>query len=214
MINFFFFAFRFRIITGDLPPDEGKVEFGDTVKLGYITQSRGTLNDMHSVYDEISEGEPTIPFGDTRIDSHAFTASVSLIIVKTYFFFFSFLFRQFSFIGQDQYKPVGILSGGERNRVHLAKMLKNAPNVLLLDEPTNDLDLEVLRKLEDAIEAFAGVAIIVSHDRWFLDRLCTNIIAIENQKVVFFNGNYTEYLNDRKQRLGEVKTKKFTKLGV
>lgn len=93
-------------------------------------------------------------------------------------------------------------------------MLKNAPNVLLLDEPTNDLDLEVLRKLEDAIEAFAGVAIIVSHDRWFLDRLCTNIIAIENQKVVFFNGNYTEYLNDRKQRLGEVKTKKFTKLGV
>lgn len=123
-------------------------------------------------------------------------------------------FLQFSFPGPDQSKPVGFLSGGERNRVHLAKMLKKAPNCLLLDEPTNDLDLEVLRKLEDAIEQFAGVAIIVSHDRWFLDRLCTNIVAIEDQRVNFFEGNYSEYLADRKRRFGEDKGKRFTKLGV
>lgn len=124
MINFFFFAFRFRIITGDLPPDEGKVEFGDTVKLGYITQSRGTLNDMHSVYDEISEGEPTIPFGDTRIDSHAFTASVSLIIVKTYFFFSHFYFDSFLLLVKININQLVFLVEVKETEFILLKCLK------------------------------------------------------------------------------------------
>jgi len=186
----------FRIITGEIAPDEGTVEFGTTAKLGYITQTRDTLSDNLSVFEEISEGFGTIPFGSSTIDSRTFVAS-------------------FAFSGTDQSKPVGLLSGGERNRVHLAKMLKHGPNVLLLDEPTNDLDLEVLRKLEEGIERFAGTAIIVSHDRWFLDRLCTHILAIEpNNRVYYFQGNYTEYLQNRQNRLGEEKQKRFTKLGV
>mmetsp|Transcript_38199 Transcript_38199/g.65515 ORF Transcript_38199/g.65515 Transcript_38199/m.65515 type:complete len:621 (-) Transcript_38199:29-1891(-) len=186
----------FRIITGEIPPDNGEVTFGSTAKLGYITQTRDTLAENATVYEEISEGHPAIPFGDTTLDSRTYVAS-------------------FAFSGKDQSKEVGLLSGGERNRVHLAKMLKHAPNVLLLDEPTNDLDLEVLRKLEDAIENFAGVAVIVSHDRWFLDRLCTHIIAIEpNESVYYHQGNYSEYLDNRQQRLGEEKKKHFTKLGV
>jgi len=187
----------FRILTGEETPDEGHVEFGSTVRLGYITQNRDALEPGSTVFEEISEGMSSIPVGDQMLDARSYVAG-------------------FAFKGSDQSKLVGHLSGGERNRVHLAKMIKNAPNVLLLDEPTNDLDLEVLRKLEESIEEFAGVAVIVSHDRWFLDRLCTHIIAFEpDSNVIFFDGNYTDYLANRTSRLGiEGKPKRFKKLGV
>jgi len=185
----------FRILTGELQPDKGKIEFGKTVKLGYMTQGRDALDPKKTIYEEIAEGCDTVVCGANTIDMRLFVAS-------------------FAFSGNDQNKSVSVLSGGERNRVHLAKMIKTAPNVLLLDEPTNDLDLEVLRKLEEAIEGFAGVAIIVSHDRWFLDRLCTHILAFEPNNVHYFSGNYSDYLIDRKERLGAEKAKQFTKLGV
>eukprot|EP00011_Vannellida_sp_DIVA3-517-6-12_P013549 CAMPEP_0114616274 /NCGR_PEP_ID=MMETSP0168-20121206/6603_1 /TAXON_ID=95228 ORGANISM="Vannella sp., Strain DIVA3 517/6/12" /NCGR_SAMPLE_ID=MMETSP0168 /ASSEMBLY_ACC=CAM_ASM_000044 /LENGTH=580 /DNA_ID=CAMNT_0001827385 /DNA_START=172 /DNA_END=1911 /DNA_ORIENTATION=- len=163
----------FRIITGQEQPDKGTVKLGQTTRLGFVTQSRDSLNGDLSVFDEIAEGEADINFGNFSMDIRSFIAN-------------------FAFKGQDQSKMISTLSGGERNRVHLAKMLKRGPNVLLLDEPTNDLDVEVLRSLEAGVAEFAGTAIIVSHDRWFLDRLCTHIIAFEPEgDVVFFNGNYT-----------------------
>jgi sulfate-transporting ATPase len=174
----------FRMITGQEKPDNGSFKVGPTVKLGYIDQSRDTLNNDKSVWEELSDGSEVIQLGNRQISSRAYAA-------------------RFNFQGQDQQKTVGVLSGGERNRVHLAKMLKSGANVLLLDEPTNDLDVNTIRALEEAIENFAGCAVIISHDRWFLDRVATHILAFEgDSKVTFFDGNFTQYEEDRKRRLG------------
>jgi ATP-binding cassette ChvD family protein len=174
----------FRMITGAEEPDGGTLRIGDTVVLGYIDQSRDSLDDKKNVWQEISGGHDDIQVGKRTIQSRAYVA-------------------QFNFKGADQQKNVGQLSGGERNRVHLAKMLKSEANVLLLDEPTNDLDVETLRALEDAIEAFAGCVLVISHDRWFLDRLATHILAFEgDSQVVWFQGNYQDYEADRHRRLG------------
>lgn len=173
-----------RLITGQETPDRGTIIIGKTVVLAYADQSRDTLSGGKTVWEEISEGEETIELGGRKRNSRAYVAS-------------------FNFLGSDQQKLVESLSGGERNRVHLAKILKQGANVLLLDEPTNDLDVNTLRALEDAIDAFAGCAILVSHDRWFLDRIATHILAFEgDSKVFWFNGNYTDYEQDRKKRLG------------
>ena len=150
----------FRMMTGQEAPDGGTVEFGDTVKLSFVDQSRDALDPAKNVWEEISGGAEVIRLGDAEINSRAYCGA-------------------FNFKGQDQQKKVGLLSGGERNRVHMAKLLKDGGNVLLLDEPTNDLDVETLRALEDAIENFAGCAVIISHDRFFLDRLCTHMLAFE-----------------------------------
>ena len=174
----------FRMITGQETPDSGSFKVGETVKLGYVDQSRDTLDPDKNVWQEISGGVDVLHLGKTDVPSRAYTGA-------------------FNFKGTDQQKKVGQLSGGERNRVHLAKMLKEGANLLMLDEPTNDLDVDTLRALEEALEEFAGCAIIISHDRWFLDRICTHIIAYEGEsKVVWFEGNYQDYEADRKRRLG------------
>ena len=173
----------FRMIVGEEKPDGGTITVGDTVKLAYIDQSR-TLDPDKSIFEEISGGSDMVLLGSKEMPSRAYVA-------------------RFNFSGQDQQKKVGILSGGERNRVHLAKMLKEGANVLLLDEPTNDLDVNTMRALEEALENFAGCAIIISHDRWFLDRVATHILAFEgDSQVSWFDGNYSEYEEDRHRRLG------------
>jgi ATP-binding cassette ChvD family protein len=174
----------FRMITGQEQPDSGSFRVGETVSLGYVDQNRA-LDPGKSIWQEISGGEETIELGKRQVNSRAYVA-------------------RFNFSGTDQQKKVGMLSGGERNRVHLAKMLKEGANVILLDEPTNDLDVNTLRALEDALENFAGCAVVISHDRWFLDRIATHILAFEgDSRVVYFDGNYSEYEADRKARLGE-----------
>jgi sulfate-transporting ATPase len=174
----------FRMITGQEVPDAGSLRIGDTVKLGYVDQSRDSLDPEKTVWQEVSGGEEVIYLGKRAIQSRAYTAA-------------------FNFKGSDQQKKVGILSGGERNRVHLAKMLKVEHNVLLLDEPTNDLDVDTLRALEEALTEFAGCAVIISHDRWFLDRLATHILAFEGDShVEWFEGNFQAYEEDKRRRLG------------
>ena len=173
----------FRMIIGQEQPDSGKIRIGETVALGYVDQSR-SLDPKKSIWEEISGGTDLLKIGAREVNSRAYVA-------------------RFNFSGTDQQKKVGMLSGGERNRVHLAKMLKEGANVLLLDEPTNDLDVNTLRALEEALENFAGCAVVISHDRWFLDRIATHILAFEgDSKVVWFDGNYSEYEADRKLRLG------------
>jgi ATP-binding cassette ChvD family protein len=174
----------FRIITGQEQPDSGAVRIGETVALGYVDQSRDSLDPTRSIWEEISGGQDSIELGKRQVNSRAYVA-------------------RFNFSGSDQQKRVGLLSGGERNRVHLAKMLKEQANVLLLDEPTNDLDVNTMRALEEALENFAGCAVVISHDRWFLDRICTHILAFEgNSRVEWFEGNYSDYEADRRARLG------------
>jgi ATP-binding cassette ChvD family protein len=174
----------FKMITGQDQPDSGSMRVGETVKLGYIDQSRDSLDDKKTVWEEISDGLDELELGKRKIASRAYVG-------------------QFNFKGGDQQKRVGQLSGGERNRVHLAKMLKSGSNVILLDEPTNDLDLETLRALETALLDFPGCAVVISHDRWFLDRIATHILAFEgDSQVVWFEGNYEDYEADRKRRLG------------
>jgi ATPase subunit of ABC transporter with duplicated ATPase domains len=174
----------FRLITGQEKADRGTIRIGETVKLGYVDQSRDQLDPEKNIWAEISGGRDTIQVGNREINSRAFVA-------------------RFNFTGTDQQKKVGMLSGGERNRVHLAKMLKEGSNVILLDEPTNDLDVNTLRALEEALESFAGCAVVISHDRWFLDRIATHILAFEgDSKAVWFAGNYSDYEADRKRRLG------------
>lgn len=173
----------FRLITEQEQPDSGTIKKGQTVVLGYVDQSRN-LDSNKSIWEEITDGSEQLKLGNREISSRAYVA-------------------RFNFSGSDQQKKVGMLSGGERNRVHLAKMLKEGANVLLLDEPTNDLDVNTLRALEEALENFAGCAVVISHDRWFLDRLATHILAFEgDSKVVWFEGNYSDYEADRKERLG------------
>jgi ATPase subunit of ABC transporter with duplicated ATPase domains len=173
----------FRMITGQEQPDKGAIKTGETVQLAYVDQSR-TLDPEKTIWQEISGGEDTLKLGTREVNSRAYVA-------------------RFNFSGSDQQKKVGMLSGGERNRVHLAKMLKEGANVLLLDEPTNDLDVNTLRALEEALENFAGCAVVISHDRWFLDRIATHMLAFEgDSKVTWFEGNYSEYEADRKARLG------------
>jgi sulfate-transporting ATPase len=174
----------FRLITGQDNADSGDFRVGDTVKLGYVDQSRDSLTADRTVFDEITDGLDLIQLGKREMNSRAYVS-------------------RFNFGGSDQQKQVGMLSGGERNRVHLAKMLKSGANVLLLDEPTNDLDVNTMRALEEALENFGGCAVVISHDRWFLDRIATHILAFEgDSKVEFFDGNYSEYEADRKRRLG------------
>jgi energy-dependent translational throttle protein EttA len=174
----------FRMITGGEQPDAGTFRIGDTAVLGYVDQSRDSLNPTKTIWEEISDGLEVIDLGKRSMPSRAYVAA-------------------FNFKGADQQKKVGSLSGGERNRVHLAKMLKSGANVLLLDEPTNDLDLETLRALEEALENFPGCAVVISHDRWFLDRIATHILAFEgDSQVVWFEGNYQDYEADRHRRLG------------
>ena len=175
----------FRMITGLDKPDSGSLRLGDTVELGYVDQSRDSLNSDKTVWEEISDGEDIVELGSNKMQSRAYCGS-------------------FNFRGPDQQKKVGQLSGGERNRVHLAKMLKSQANVLLLDEPTNDLDVDTLRALEDALLDYAGCVLVISHDRWFLDRISTHILAFEgDSQVTWFEGNYDDYENDRRRRLGD-----------
>jgi ATP-binding cassette ChvD family protein len=190
----------FRLITGQEKPDSGAIKIGETVKLGYVDQSRDSLDGKKTVWEEISNGEEQIELGKRKVQSRAYVAA-------------------FNFKGGDQQKKVGSLSGGERNRVHLAKMLKSGANVLLLDEPTNDLDVDTLRALEEALEDFAGCAVIISHDRFFLDRIATHMLAFEGDShVEWFEGNFQDYEADKKRRLGvvaeiphRIKYKKFTR---
>ncbi len=190
----------FKMLTGQEQPDEGSIEYGDTVKLSYVDQSRDDLNDKDTVWEAISGGAEIIELGDAQVNSRAYCSS-------------------FNFKGGDQQKPLNLLSGGERNRVHMARLLKEGGNVLLLDEPTNDLDVETLRALEDALVDFAGCAVVISHDRFFLDRICTHILAFEGDAhVEWFEGNFEDYEEDKKRRLGpdalepkRLKHKKFTR---
>jgi len=190
----------FRMITGQEAPDQGAITIGDTVKLSYVDQSRDDLNPAHNVWEAITDALDVVVLGDAEVNSRAYCSS-------------------FNFKGADQQKKVGLLSGGERNRVHMARLLKSGGNVLLLDEPTNDLDVETLQALEAAIEDFAGCAVIISHDRFFLDRLCTHILAFEGDAhVEWFEGNFEAYEEDKVRRLGpdsiepkRVKYKKFTR---
>ena len=190
----------FRMLTGQEKPDAGTIEYGDTVKLSYVDQSRDALDPNKTVWEEISGGAELINLGDAEVNSRAYCSS-------------------FNFKGGDQQKKVGLLSGGERNRVHMAKLLKSGGNVLLLDEPTNDLDVETLRALEDALMDFAGCAVVISHDRFFLDRICTHILAFEGDAhVEWFQGDFSAYEEDKKRRLGpdalepkRLKYKKFTR---
>lgn len=174
----------FRMITGEEKPDSGKIKVGESVKLTYVNQSRDALDPAKNVWEAISDGQELIQLGKQSVNSRAYVA-------------------RFNFSGADQQKKVGNLSGGERNRVHLARMLREGGNVILLDEPTNDLDVNTMRALEEALENFGGCAVIISHDRWFLDRVATHILAFEgDSRVVWFEGNYSEYETDRKARLG------------
>ena len=174
----------FRMITGQETPDSGTLRVGETVKLAYVDQSRESLDPDKNIWEVISGGQDTIQLGKVAVNSRAYVA-------------------RFNFSGADQQKKVGMLSGGERNRVHLAQMLKAGANVLLLDEPTNDLDVNTMRALEEALENFGGCAVVISHDRWFLDRIATHILAFEgDSKVIWFEGNYSEYEEDRHRRLG------------
>ena len=174
----------FRMITGHEQPDGGSLRIGDTVKLGYVDQSRDSLDGNRNVWEEISDGLDVIQLGKHQTPSRAYVGA-------------------FNFRGGDQQKKVGVLSGGERNRVHLAKMLRQGANVLLLDEPTNDLDVDTLRSLEEAISGFPGCVLVTSHDRWFLDRIATHILAFEGDShVEWFEGNYEDYEKDKKRRLG------------
>jgi ATP-binding cassette ChvD family protein len=175
----------FKMILGQEEPDAGTLRVGDTVKFGYVDQSRNKLDDGKNVWEEISGGTDVIDLGGVEVNSRAYVGA-------------------FNFKGSDQQKKVGLLSGGERNRVHLAKMLKESSNVLLLDEPTNDLDVETLQALEEGLDAFPGCAVIISHDRWFLDRMATHILAFEGDShVEWFEGDFSSYLEDKKRRLGE-----------
>jgi ATP-binding cassette ChvD family protein len=175
----------FKMILGQEQPDAGTLRVGDTVKFGYVDQSRNKLDDKKNVWEEISGGTDVIDLGGVEVNSRAYVGA-------------------FNFKGSDQQKKVGLLSGGERNRVHLAKMLKESSNVLLLDEPTNDLDVETLQALEEGLDAFPGCAVIISHDRWFLDRMATHILAFEGDShVEWFEGDFSSYLEDKKRRLGE-----------
>jgi len=190
----------FRMITAQEKPDQGTIKIGESVRLGYVDQSRDTLDGTKTVWEEISGGLDQLQLGKREVNSRAYCAA-------------------FNFKGADQQKKVGQLSGGERNRVHLAKMLKSGANVLLLDEPTNDLDVDTLRALEEALEDFAGCAVIISHDRWFLDRIATHILAFESDsRVEWFEGNYQDYEKDKMRRLGiesvipqRIKYKKFSR---
>ena len=174
----------FRMIVGDEPPDAGTLELGESVELAYVDQSRDALDPEKSVWEEISDGYDQIKVGDREMNSRAYTSG-------------------FNFKGSDQQRKVGTLSGGERNRVHLAKLLRTGGNLLLLDEPTNDLDVDTLRALEEALLAFAGCAVIISHDRWFLDRIATHVLAFEgDSEVVWFEGNFEAYEENRRERLG------------
>ena len=174
----------FRMIIGQEQADSGSFRIGETVQLAYVDQSRDVLDPDKSIWEEISEGQEIIQLGKVPVNSRAYVS-------------------RFNFSGSDQQKKVGMLSGGERNRVHLARTLKSGANVILLDEPTNDLDVNTMRALEEALENFAGCAVVISHDRWFLDRIATHILAFEgDSKVVWFEGNYSEYEEDRKKRLG------------
>ena len=188
----------FKLFTGQERADQGEVIVGETVQLGYVDQMRDALAAEKTVWEEISEGEELLKLGRKEINSRAYCA-------------------RFNFSGSDQQKKVGVLSGGERNRVHLAKLLKGGSNVLLLDEPTNDLDVNTLRALEDALLSFAGTVVVISHDRWFLDRIATHIIAFEGEsEVVMVEGNFQDYEEDKKKRLGPEAVKptriKFRKL--
>jgi ATP-binding cassette ChvD family protein len=175
----------FRLITGQEQPDSGSIRLGEAVKLAYVDQSRDVLDPEQTIWQAISEGQETITMGDREVNSRAYVG-------------------RFNFSGTDQQKKVGLLSGGQRNRVHLARMLKEGANVILLDEPTNDLDVSALRALEEALENFGGCAVVISHDRWFLDRIATHMLAFEgDSQVVWFDGNYSEYEADRKARLGD-----------
>ncbi|HED17069.1 MAG TPA: energy-dependent translational throttle protein EttA, partial [Gammaproteobacteria bacterium] len=175
----------FRMLTGAEQPDSGELRIGETVQLAYVDQSRDSLDDSKTVWEEISGGHDILQVGKLELNSRAYVG-------------------KFNFRGSDQQKHVGNLSGGERNRVHLAKLIQSGGNVLLLDEPTNDLDIETLRALEEALLEFPGCAVIISHDRWFLDRIATHILAFEgDSKTVWFEGNYADYEEDRKRRLGE-----------
>jgi sulfate-transporting ATPase len=174
----------FRMITGQEKPDQGALRVGETVQLAYVDQSRDSLDPKKNVWEEISGGAEQLTLGSRQMASRAYVAS-------------------FNFKGSDQQKKVGDLSGGERNRVHMAKLLQSGGNLLLLDEPTNDLDVDTLRALEDALLAFAGCAVVISHDRWFLDRIATHMLAFEGDShVEWFEGNYQDYEADRKKRLG------------
>jgi ATP-binding cassette ChvD family protein len=187
----------FRLITGQEQPDNGDFKVGETVKLGYVDQMHNDLNPDKTVFENITDGLDNMQLGNKQVNSRAYVS-------------------KFNFNGADQQKKVGVLSGGERNRVHLAITLKEGANVLLLDEPTNDIDVNTLRALEEALENFGGCAVIISHDRWFLDRICTHILAFEgDSQVYFFEGNYSDYEENRKKRLGDVAPKriKYKKLG-
>ena len=174
----------FRMITGQDQPDEGSIRIGETVAMTYVDQSRDVLDPEKSIWEMIADGRDTIELGDRQVNSRAYVA-------------------RFNFSGSDQQKKVGVLSGGERNRVHLARMLKSGANVLMLDEPTNDLDVNTMRALEEGLENFGGCAVVISHDRWFLDRIATHILAFEgDSQVVWFEGNYSDYEKDRRKRLG------------
>jgi ATP-binding cassette ChvD family protein len=189
----------FRMLTGQEQPDDGTVSYGDTVKLAYVDQSRDDLNAGDNVWEAIADGQDVIKLGDAEVNARAYCSA-------------------FNFKGGDQQKKVGLLSGGERNRVHMARLLREGGNVLLLDEPTNDLDVETLRALEDALVDFAGCAVVISHDRFFLDRICTHILAFEGDAhVEWFEGNFADYEEDKKRRLGpdalEPKRIKYKKFG-
>jgi len=174
----------FRMLVGEEKPDEGELRLGETVQLAYVDQSRDSLDDKKTVWEEISDGNDIMTVNDFELNSRAYVG-------------------RFNFKGVDQQKHVGNLSGGERNRVHLAKLLKSGGNVLLLDEPTNDIDVETLRALEEAILEFPGCVVVISHDRWFLDRIATHILAFEGDShTEWFEGNYEDYEADRKHRLG------------
>ena len=174
----------FRLIMGLEKPDSGDFRVGDTVKLGYVDQQHSSIDPEKTVWEVVSEGNEQITLGGRLINSRAYIS-------------------RFNFSGTDQSKKTGVLSGGERNRLHLALTLKSEANVLLLDEPTNDIDVNTLRALEEALDDFAGCAVVISHDRWFLDRICTHILAFEGEsQVYFFEGSYTEYEENKKKRLG------------
>lgn len=178
------------MITSRLEPDAGSFEVGDTVKLAYVDQEHDHLDPQKSVFETITGGHETMMLGGKQVNGRAYVS-------------------KFNFTGADQEKKVGVLSGGERNRVHLAMMLKEGANVILLDEPTNDLDVNTLRALEEALENFGGCALVISHDRWFLDRVATHILAFEgDSQVIFFEGNFTDYEEAKKKRLGDIEPKR------